>query len=128
MTLWLLYIKVSNQIKTEKSDTYIIDISAIKEVKMTEFMELIRNTDTKVSRAKDLKIIKINLLKEFCRNRTKLYLYLFRLDIYIYLNLLKFYIMKKCILFVAFYIRKKIYKWFKFYLSNYINYAPDNRC
>ena len=74
---------------------------------MTEFIGLVRESDTKVLKAKNSEIIKINLLEKFCKNRTKLYLYFFRLDIYICLNLLKFRTEKKCILFVMLYLGKK---------------------
>ena len=79
-----------------------------------------------MSKAEDSGIIKVNLLEEFCGNWTKLHLYLFRFDIYIRLNLLKFRITEKCILFAASYFGEEAYEWFILYLSDYINYMSDN--
>ena len=95
---------------------------------MTELAGSVQGFDTYILKAEDPRAIKINSLKKFCGNRTKLHLYLFRLNIYIRLNPLKFRITEKCILFTAFYFKKKAYKWFELYLSNYINYTPDNYC
>ena len=103
-------------------------MSAIKEIKMTESIGFVWESDIRVLKAENSGTIKINLSEKFCRNRTKLRLYLSRLDIYIYLNLLKFRTTEKCILFAAFYFKEEIYKWFEPYLSDYINYALDNCC
>ena len=79
-------------------------------------------------KAKNPETIKVNSLEEFYRNRIKLRLYLSKLNIYIYLNSLKFRIIEKCILFAVSYFEREIYKWFEPYLSNYINYTLNNYC
>ena len=99
----------------------------IKEIKITESIELVRDTNIKVLKAKNSKAIKIKLFYKFCNNRTKLRSYLFQLNIYIYLNSLKFRIIEKCILFAAFYLKEEVYKWFKPYFTDYINYISNNR-